>query len=322
MDVQNKQLPVLIIGNGKLSYSVCVCLLQAQHPVTLVTENKEEAFNSINAHFEYLTKANLKEPQWSFLEIISTVDSKAGYKIGIAITNESLTEKKSAIQLLEKALCPESVIAINTENISIKTLQETCDHPQRLIGMNWVEPAHITHFLEVIINANTNQELARKIFSFAKKHWNKDPYLISNDVSIRTKLFSAMAREAFYLVKNGYASIEDIDRACRNDAGYYLPFSGNFRYMDLMGTYAYGLVMKDLNRELSKDSKLPDFIDTIIREGGSGMENNNGFYKYEEEDVKYWNETFAKFSYQVQHIIEKYPFNYEDKTLTADKHID
>jgi 3-hydroxybutyryl-CoA dehydrogenase len=51
--------------------------------------------------------------------------------------------------------------------------------------------------------------------------------------------------------------------------------------MDLMGTYAYGLVMKDLNRELSKDTKLPDFIDAIIREGGSGMENNNGFYKYE-----------------------------------------
>jgi len=52
------------------------------------------------------------------------------------------------------------------------------------------------------------------------------------------------------------------------------------------------------------------------------MENNNGFYKYGEEDVKCWNEIFAKFSYQVQHIIDKYPFNYDKKNFTAHKNID
>jgi hypothetical protein len=51
MDVKNKQLPVLIIGNGKLSYSVCVCLLQAQHPVTLVTENKGGSFQLYQCAF-------------------------------------------------------------------------------------------------------------------------------------------------------------------------------------------------------------------------------------------------------------------------------
>ena len=154
----------------------------------------------------------------------------------------------------------------------------------------------------------TNKVLAANLINLAKKRWNKDPYLIWGDVSVRAKMLYAMAREAFYLVHNGYASIEDVDRACRNDAGYYLPFAGNFRYMDLMGTYAYGLVMKDLNRELSRSSKAPAFFQEIMAQGGLGMENGFGFYEYDEDAVDKWKEVVGKFSHEVQYIIRKYPF--------------
>ncbi len=318
MDVKYKKSPVLIIGNGRLSHSVSVCLLQAEHPVTLLTENKNHAANSIKGHFFDLSKVASKEPTRTQLEITSFLDCKSDFRIGIGITSENLLEKKSVIQQLEKKIQADSIIAINTESIPLSTLQQTCDYPERLIGVNWVEPAHTTYFLELIINSKTNKEVANNLFNLAKTHWNKDPYLISNDVSIRAKMLGAMAREAFYLVQNGYASIEDIDRACRNDGGYYLPFSGNFRYMDLMGTYAYGLVMKNLNRELSKECYVPDFVEEIIEQEGLGMENNKGFYKYEEGDANQWNKIFAEFSYQIQYIIDKYPFNYREEYSIAD----
>ncbi|MCW3092902.1 MAG: 3-hydroxyacyl-CoA dehydrogenase [Ferruginibacter sp.] len=309
--------PVLLIGSGKLTYSICVCLLQAQHTVTLVTSDKNQAVNYISAHFHDLSKLIFKGLQSAPEEMTGV--NKPGYSIAIAITAEDLAEKRAAIQLMEKNLIADSIIAINTESIPLCTLQEACLYPKRLIGVNWVEPAHVTYFLEIIINGNTDKTLVDILFNNARANWNKDPYLVSHSVSIRAKMFCAMAREAFFLVKNGYASIEDIDRACRNDAGYYLPFSGNFRYMDLMGTYAYGLVMEDLNRELSKDSDIPDFLKNIIGSGGLGMENNQGFYKYENGDAKRWNHLFIQFSYQIHHIIEKYPFNYTKKAATAVK---
>jgi 3-hydroxybutyryl-CoA dehydrogenase len=83
--------------------------------------------------------------------------------------------------------------------------------------------------------------------------------------------------------------------------------------MDLMGTYAYGLVMKDLNRELSQDQSLPEFFEHIILQGGQGMENYKGFYDYEHGDVVQWREQFGKFSYQIQEIMRKYPFRYQEK---------
>lgn len=37
---------------------------------------------------------------------------------------------------------------------------------------------------------------------------------------------TSMYREAFYLVENSYATIEDVDRACRNNAGCWLTLVG------------------------------------------------------------------------------------------------
>lgn len=304
---------ILVAGNDKLAFSVVVCLLQAQHQVTLFTVNRDNALKSINAHLADLSKITSQLPEYLNLEVRDELSSKLNYRLAIALTGENLLEKSALIQQLEKRLPSDAVIAINTESIPLTDLQEASHFPGRIIGANWVEPAHTTYFLEVITNFRSSKEHADYLFLLAKDSWNKDPYLVNNDVSIRAKMFAAMVREAFYLVQNRYASIEDIDRACRNDAGYYLPFAGNCRYMDLMGTYAYGMVMKDLNPDLSKDHHLPEFFKEIIAEGGSGMENGKGFYEYEKEDAKRWDIIFRKFSYQIQEIISKYPFNYEVK---------
>jgi 3-hydroxybutyryl-CoA dehydrogenase len=310
MESKLKGSPILVIGNGKLASSVTVCLLLAGHPVTLTTDDREGAVQRINNHFIDLSGFNERIFTPDLLEIEGLPDGKAaGHKIGIAITGEDPVEKRKMIGELEKVLSPGATIAINTESIPLSQLQELCHRPERLIGLNWVEPAHTTFFLEVIMNAGTNRKVADNLYALARNHWNKDPYLIFNDVGIRAKMLSGMIREALYLVQNGFATIEDIDRACRNDAGYYLPFAGNFRYMDLMGTYAYGLVMKDLNRELSKDAGIPRFLEEIIEQGGLGMENNKGFYQYKEGDAERWNKIFSTFSYRIQDIIENNPFN-------------
>ncbi|HVW61493.1 MAG TPA: 3-hydroxyacyl-CoA dehydrogenase NAD-binding domain-containing protein [Puia sp.] len=308
MDIKCNEYPILIIGNGKLAYSVTVCLSSAGHRVTLMTDNKDEAAEGINNHFLDMARFRDGGPKAGLPEIAGFDDRTAGdYKIGIGITSEDPAEKRPVILRLEGNVGPEGIIAINTESIPLSSLQEGCVHPERLIGLNWVEPAHTTFFLELIINERTVKGLADDVYMLAKDCWGKDPYLISRDTGIRARLLSGLVREAFYLVQNGYASIEDIDRACKNDAGYYLPFAGNFRYMDLMGPYAYGLVMKDLNRELSKDAQIPPFFKEIMDQGGLGMDNNKGFYEYDEDEVKRWNEIFRTFSFQIQDIIGKSP---------------
>lgn len=301
--------PILLLGNENLAYSIAVCLLKAEYQVALHTENTFEARSSILQHLSDMNYGNekcvLEEER---LKINNTIlKENTDFKLTVVINEEELLKKRERISRLENKLSENAIIAINTESISLSEIQKDAIHPERIIGLNWTEPAYTTQFLEIITNTVVKKGVLNQINEYAKT-WNKDPYTV-HDFGVRGRLTSAMIREAFYLVNNGYASIEDIDRACRNDAGYYLPFAGNCRYMDLMGTYSYGMVMKDLNPDLSKDQKLPAFFTDILKEGGLGMQNGKGLYKYEPDEVKEWRNTFNEFSFKIEEIINKYPFN-------------
>ncbi|TAN01351.1 MAG: 3-hydroxyacyl-CoA dehydrogenase [Chitinophagaceae bacterium] len=307
--MHNDLIPILLIGNNRLAYSIAVCLLAGGHPVTLLTGSEEEAKRGINTHLHEMEVSGYKAPQGYTLQITKEINNPVNDPLVILITEEEIRAKVKYIQLVERYISPDSIIAVNTESISLNSLQRKSHYPNRVIGANWMEPAHTTLFLEIIANGNVDPKYIQSLLYFAKTSWQKDPYMVSGDCSVYAKLFASMAREAFYLVQNGFATIEDIDRACRNDAGYYAPFAGNCRYMDLMGTYAYGKVMKGLNPTLSKATGTPPFFNKIIEEGGNGIENGRGFYQYSVKSVRKWISTFRGFSYQIKRIMDKYPFN-------------
>ncbi len=190
--------------------------------------------------------------------------SDMGCDLAIAITREDTNTKRQLIQRMEDRLPDHAIIAVNCESMPLSDVQAGSRHPSRIVGLNWSFPADLTLFLEIITNDITDAASRVRLEELARQKWGKDPYISSSGFSLRARLMAAWAREAIYLVENDYASMESVDRACRNDAGYYLPFAGNFRYMDLMGTYAYGTVMKDLNPELSKDTAISDAIAEAI----------------------------------------------------------
>ena len=305
---------ILVSGNDKMAVSITVCLLKAGYKVFLYTDDKEEALKSIQQHASDIASISSVALDLVYLEIGTELE-KRDYSWAIAITEEDLNGKMYAIREIERAIPDAALIAINTETIPLTDIQNGSRHPERILGANWVEPAHTTYFLEVITNSVNRHELVMDFCSAARQHLQKDPYIVKSGCGSRAKVMGALIREAFYLVENGYVTFEDVDRACRNDAGYYLPFAGNFRYMDLMGTYIYGLVMKEMNPDLSKERYLPGFFKDIVAGGGEGMKNLKGFYEYKNGDVEEWNKLSRTFSYQVNKIISKYPFNYLEEDL-------
>lgn len=300
--------PILLVGDGNIVASVTMCLLNAGHKVHVCTRDVASFTQLLNKHIVFQGKDNAKKHVQNYLNIDNDLNGTNYCKLVIAITKEDIQVKRQLIKKLEGVIEKDTVIAINTESIELNALEIDCNYPSRLIGLNWTDPAHTTFFLEIIASEN-NPCLAVEMLILAKSFWSKDPYIVKN-TGIRSRLVSAMAREASFLVDNGYASFEDIDRACRNDAGYYLPFSGNCRYMDLMGPIGYGMVMKDLNPDLSKNDDLPEFLKKILQDGGLGMVNKRGFYNYSDKDVEQWKNNIEKFSYEIHSIMEKYPFNY------------
>lgn len=208
-------------------------------------------------------------------------------------------------------------MASNTSAIPITILQGQTSKPGRFFGLHWAEPSHTTRFLEVICGDHSDEKRGEWLYELAHK-WSKEPTLVRKDIRgfISNRLMYALYREACSLVGNGYASVEDVDRACRNNAGYWMTLVGCFRWMDLTGVAAYHTVMKDLLPTLNNETGIPALIDNIVKAGGLGVKNGHGFYRYTEEEARLWEETFTAFTYEIRKLALKYPADVVERKLS------
>ncbi|MES1216099.1 MAG: 3-hydroxyacyl-CoA dehydrogenase family protein, partial [Bacteroidota bacterium] len=261
-----------------------------------------------------------RDPAEYFRNIIIAEDySKLeGCYLVIECTIENLTIKKSVYEKIEAVIAPDALLVSNTSAIPISILQQQTAIPKRFFGLHWAEPSHISRFLEVICGEQSDVSLGEDLYDLSHR-WGKEPTLVRKDIRgfITNRLMYSMYREAFYLVENGYATVEDVDRACRNNAGYWMTLVGVFRWMDLTGVPAYHTVMKDLFPTLNNKTEVPKLIDDIVKDGGKGVLNAKGFYNYTEEEARLWEETFMEFSYEIRKLALKYPADVVEKKVKA-----
>ncbi|MBS1575498.1 MAG: 3-hydroxyacyl-CoA dehydrogenase family protein [Bacteroidetes bacterium] len=324
-DSKPGDIPVAVVGLGLMGCSICTCLLMAGHKVIAVAPipaDLDHAEKRIKEHLRRSKEEGLvtREPAEFLKNLVITEDYSQLKDTGLVIecTIENLDIKKTVYHKIESVISKEALLVSNTSAIPISILQQQTKLPDRFFGLHWAEPSHTSRFLEVICGEKSDVSKGESLYNLSH-FWGKEPTLVRKDIRgfITNRLMYAMYREAFFLVENGYATVEDVDRACRNNAGYWMTLVGVFRWMDLTGVPAYHTVMKDLFPTLNNQTDMPKLIDDIVKDGGKGVSNAKGFYTYTEEEARLWEETFMEFSYEIRRLALKYPADVVKKKLKA-----
>ena len=321
--IDTKKIHTGVVGLGLMGCSICTCLLIAEHPVVAVAPIPEDLKHAENRITEHLKRAweeglinNLPDYYLKRLTITEDYSLLKNCTLINECTIENIDIKRSVYEKIERVIAPEALLTSNTSAIPISILQKQTQHPERFFGLHWTEPSHTTRFLEIICGNQSDINKAEYLYELSHQ-WGKEPILVRKDIRgfITNRLMYAMYREAFYLVENGYATVEDVDRSCRNNAGYFMTLVGVFRWMDLTGVPAYHTVMKDLFPTLNNNTAVPRLIDDIVKNGGKGIANGHGFYEYTEEEAHLWEETFKEFNYEIRKLALKYPADVVKKKL-------
>ena len=329
MSINTKEIPVGVVGLGLMGCSITTCLLMAGHPVVAIapiSDDLQHAELRIRNHFIKSREQELvsEAPEYYFKNLIITEDyaQLKPCKLVIECTIENEAIKKSVYSKVESVIADDALMTSNTSAIPISLLQKLTNKPERFFGLHWAEPSHTTRFLEVICGELSDIEKGEYLYELAHL-WGKEPTLVRKDIRgfISNRIMYAMYREAFYLVENGYATVEDVDRACRNNAGYWMTLVGLFRWMDLTGVPAYHKVIQELFPTLSNSTEMPKLIDDIVKAGGKGVANGQGFYNYTPEESRLWEETFTAFSYEIRNLALKYPADVVEKKLSGKKNV-
>lgn len=323
--MNTSEIPVAVVGLGLMGCSIVTCLLLAGHPVVAlapISDDLNHAGSRIHEHLERSAENGLiAETPAHYLRQLSMTEDYASLRpcrLVIECTIENVSIKEAVYQKIEAEIAPDALLSSNTSAIPISALQRLTKHPKRFLGLHWAEPAHTTRFLEIICGDDTDIENGEFLYALSH-HWKKEPILVRKDIAgfITNRLMYAMYREAISLVENGYATIEDVDRSCRNNAGYFMTFVGIFRWMDLTGVPAYHTVMQRLLPTLNNSTEVPELIDKVVREGGRGVANGQGFYDYEPGEAKVWEEVFSRFTYEIRELALRYPADIVKQELRA-----
>lgn len=322
-----EEIPVAVVGLGLMGCSIATCLLMSGHSVVAVASIPDDISRGeprIRNHLEMSFKEDLtsKTPN-ELLRQINITENYSELK-GVRLVVESIVEnleiKKNVYNKIEEEVDKNTIITSNTSAIPISSLQKIVEVPERLLGLHWHEPAHTTRFMEIIGGGQTKSEYMEWLYELSHL-WGKEPILVKKDIRgfITNRLMYSMYKEAMYLVENGYATIEDIDKSCRNNAGYYMTLVGIFRWMDLTGVSAYHNVMKDLLPTLNKDSEVPKLIEDVVKNGGNGISNAKGFYDYTVEEAEMWEKTYEEFAYEIRKLALRYPSDIVQQKLAKKK---
>lgn len=304
-----------VAGLGLMGSSIAACLVQHGFRVIGFARRADSARRAASCVREALEDLRRHDnPRLPVVRLMkrfrATTDiaSLAPCELVVESIVEKPGEKRRLFAKLEAVLSPAAVIASNTSSLPISQLQAGARHPERIIGMHWAEPAHITRFMEIICGKRTSQRTREVARRFGER-CGKEPSLLRKDIRgfITNRCFYALLREAFHLVESGVCTVEDVDRSLRNDYGWWMTLAGPFRYMDLTGIPAYKLVMEGLFPQLCNRRTVPRLLRKMVASGARGVDNARGFYHYKPAQAREWQRKFARFSHEIRRLALRYP---------------
>lgn len=310
------EITVGVVGIGLMGSSIIASLLLSGHPVIAIAplpQDMDGAFERITSQLQHSGCTGLlTEPVADYLNrlvISEDFSSLHDCQLVLECIIESHKIKQEIYLKITKTVTEACVIASNTSAIPISYLQQYVPRPERFLGIHWSEPAYMTRFLEVICGEQTSLSCAEWVCRLALQYWRKEPTLLRRDVPgfITNRLMYAVYREGLALSEKGEATIEDVDKAFRYDAGSWMTLMGIFRRLDYLGLKDNTAILKKLFPLLSNNETVPAVMQKIVAENGRGIHNGKGLFNYTPGEAKKWEEAFAEFNQEIFHLAKKYP---------------
>lgn len=283
-----KALTVAVVGAGTMGHGVAQVAALAGCRVLLhdaVPSALETALRRIRANLRRgieLRKVAKRDAQAALqrIEPVRLADAARGADVIIECVPEDLELKRNLFRELDGLSRPGALLASNTSSIRIGSLAEATQHPHRVVGLHFFNPAHIMTLVEVVKGPQTSQYAVETALHFVRQ-LGKTPVLVDDAPGFAsTRLGVLLGLEAMRMVEEGIASPQDIDTAM--ELGYRHPM-GPLKLSDLIGLDVRLAIAEYLHRELNLEHfRPPEILRRLVRQGRLGKKTGLGFYRWDE----------------------------------------
>ncbi len=149
-------------------------------------------------------------------------------------TPEVLSTKITVFEALDKTARPDAILASSTSALLPSRFTEGLEGRARCLVVHPINPPYLIPAAEVVPAPWTSAETVERARQFLLGAGHA-PLVMKKELDgfIMNRMQGALLEEAFRLVADGYASVEDIDIGIRDGLALRWSFMGPFETMDL-----------------------------------------------------------------------------------------
>ena len=277
---------IAVIGAGQMGNGITQVAASAGYEVLMIDIKEEYVDRGMATIQKSLSKLVSKErisqsdADDTLARISTTTDRGecADVDLVVEAVPEILDLKTSIFSELDKICKPECILASNTSSISISTIANATNRPEKVIGMHFMNPVPIMKLVEIINGDQTSEATNSAVVEAAEKmgkialSCNDSPGFVSN------RILCPMLNEAILTLEEGVAEPEAIDGIMKLGMNHPI---GPLALSDLIGLDTVLHIMNVLHEGLNDDKYAPaKLLQKMVDEGKLGRKSGEGFYKY------------------------------------------
>lgn len=213
------------------------------------------------------------------LSAVAAVDDLARCDLVVEAVVEDLAAKHALLADLERVCAPTAVLASNTSSLSVDDLAGPLQHPGRVAGLHFFNPAPVMRLVEVVHGRLTDPAVVEGLVGLARA-WGKTPVTCTSTPGfVVNRVARPFYGEAFRLLDATDVAPATLDAMLREAGGFPM---GPLELTDLIGQDVNAAVNRSVFTATGDDPRYtPSPVqDALVAAGRLGRKSGQGFYDH------------------------------------------
>lgn len=211
---------------------------------------------------------------------------------------EDLATKREVLARISARAPRDAIIGSNTSTLPVRELVRTVRGPERFLTVHFSNPAPFIPGVEIVAGVDTSPQTVDTVKALLARIGRVGAQIADAPGMVLNRLQYALLREAFLVVEDGVATIEDVDTIVRTTFGFRLGFFGPFTIADQAGLDIYAKGFATLEDAYGDRFATPRLLSEAVAAGRHGLKNGHGLLRdFDDADrqrlVDYRNRAYA-----------------------------
>ena len=192
---------------------------------------------------------------------------------------EELEPKRELFAELDRITRPDAVLATNTSALSVAAIAEATQHPARVVGMYFFNPAPVLPLVEIVKAPTSSDDAVRIAYEWAEQAGKRPVRCNDTPGFIVNRILIPLLNDCIRVLDEAGVTPEDLDTAMTNGAGWPM---GPCALVDLVGIDVHVHASDALHAQLGESRMAPPERLVEMQQAGTlGRKSGQGFYRYE-----------------------------------------